>query len=307
MNRCPITYENCGLDRFSSEGLKKLSSRLTDLKDIALDTKELRLEAMQRASRMSIQGVQPKLSAQLSIKNQQFEFVDRKGTFILKPQADFPELPENEDLTMHLAATTGMNVPLHGLIYAKDQSFVYFIQRFDRKGHKKIATEDFTQLAGESRETKYRYSMEKLALILDRFCTFPVVEKSELFKRTVFNYLVGNEDMHLKNFSLITIDDVVRLAPVYDFVNSTIVLHDPEEIALPINGKKRGLTRKLFLKYFGEERLGLEPKVIDDHMQRFTSLLSLWAQWVDKSFLSFEYRERYKAIIHTRASTLQMI
>jgi serine/threonine-protein kinase HipA len=307
MHRCPLTYELSGPNKFSSEGLKKLSSKLQGLKDLPLDAKGLRLEAMRRASKLSIQGVQPKLSAVFSIKNQQFELVDSRGKFILKPQADFPELPENEDLTMHLAETAAFTVPLHGLVYAQDQSLVYFIQRFDRKGHHKIATEDFAQLAGESRETKYNYSMEKLVSIIERFCTFPVVEKSELFKRTIFNYLIGNEDMHLKNFSVIVLDGVVKLSPVYDFLNSSLVLRDPEEIALSLDGERKGLTRKTLLKYFGEQRLGLEPKVVEEHMQRFARLLPVWSDWVDKSFLSTEYREKYKAIIHARASNLQLI
>jgi len=306
MYRCPITYEPTGSNKFSAEGLKKISNKLLDLKDLTLDAKGLRQEAMKMASKLSIQGVQPKLSAVLSIKDQEFTLVDSKGKFILKPQTDFPELPENEDLTMHLAETAGFKVPLHGLIYAQDQSLVYFIQRFDRKGHSKIATEDFAQLAGESRETKYSFSMERLVSIIEKFCTFPVVEKSELFKRTIFNYLVGNEDMHLKNFSIIVLDDLVRLAPVYDFVNSTIVLRDPEEIALPLDGKKRGLTRKILLKYFGEERLGLEQKVIDEHMQSFARLLPIWSNWVDKSFLSGEFREKYKTVIQSRAAVLQL-
>lgn len=82
--------------------------------------------------------------------------------------------------------------------------------------------------------------------------------------------------MHLKNFSLITYQDIVRLAPVYDFVNSSIVLKDPEEIALPLNGKKRNLTRRILVQYFGIERLGLESRVVSDHLQRFAHDLKLW-------------------------------
>ncbi|MDO8930286.1 MAG: HipA domain-containing protein, partial [Bacteroidota bacterium] len=97
----------------------------------------LRAEAMQRASKMSIQGVRPKLSAILNIKDGLFEIVDKSGRYILKPQHHiFPELPQNEDLTMRLAASIGIEVPLHGLIYSKDSSLTYFIRRFDRKGQK---------------------------------------------------------------------------------------------------------------------------------------------------------------------------
>ncbi len=306
MNKCPITYEVCDEGKFSSKGLKRLSSKLQYLQDLPFDAKGLRLEAMQRASKLSIQGVQPKLSAILSTEDQQFKIVDSKGRYILKMQTDYPELPENEDLTMHLAATAGFNVPLHGLIYAKDQSLVYFIKRFDRIGSSKIATEDFAQLAGATRETKYDFSMERLIQIIENFCTFPVVEKVELFKRTIFNFLTGNEDMHLKNFSIIFLEGVVRLAPVYDFVNSTIVLRSPEELALPLKGKKNGLTKKILLQYFGKERLGLSDQVIDEHLQNFTRLLPTWDQWIDKSFLSSIYQNKYKEVIYRRAAVLDL-
>jgi hypothetical protein len=140
----------------------------------------------------------------LNIKNGFFEIVDLNGKYILKPQHPyFPELPQNEDLTMRLAATIGIEVPLHGMVWSKDNSLTYFIKRFDRKGqHDKVAVEDFSQLAGLGRETKYNYSMEKVVKIIDTYCTFPAIEKAELLKRVLFNFLVGNEDMHLKNYSV---------------------------------------------------------------------------------------------------------
>ncbi len=158
---------------------------------------------MVRASKMSVQGVQPKLSAILNIKKGMFDIVDKNGRYILKPQHHiFPELPQNENLTMHLAATIGIRVPLNGLVYSKDNSFTYFIKRFDRRGQKdKVAVEDFAQLAGKDRDTKYTYSMEKLVRLVDDYCTFPSIEKVRLFNLVLFNYLVGNEDMHLKNYS----------------------------------------------------------------------------------------------------------
>lgn len=152
MNRCLITYDFCGDKTYSQRGLKLLSPTLKSLANLDYSSEELRLEAMQRAVRMSIQGVQPKLSAVLNSKEGKFEIVDKNGKYILKPQHQFfQELPENEDLTMQLAATVGINVPLHGLIYSKDGTLTYFIRRFDRKGQKdKIAVEDFAQLAGKT-------------------------------------------------------------------------------------------------------------------------------------------------------------
>jgi len=162
VNRCPITYDLCDEKLYSTKGLKLLSPALKGLEKLNFSAGELRAEAMQRATKMSIQGVQPKLGAILNISDGRFEIVDKGSRYILKPQHHvFPELPENEDITMRLAASIGIEVPFHGLIYSKDNSLTYFTRRFDRKGHKdKIAVENFAQLAGMSRETKYNYSME---------------------------------------------------------------------------------------------------------------------------------------------------
>ncbi|HEX4044769.1 MAG TPA: HipA domain-containing protein, partial [Gammaproteobacteria bacterium] len=238
MKRCPITYEPIqDQENYSQRGLRLLSPQLKNLWPLQLSASEQRMEAIARAGKMSIQGVQTKLSAQLRIKEQHFEIVDKNGHYILKtPSEYFPELPENEAITMSLATTIGLDVPVHGLIYAKDNSMTYFIKRFDRVGHnKKLAIEDFTQLSGLDRNTKYDSSMEKVANIISAFCTFPKVEFVKLFKLTLFNFLIGNEDMHLKNFSLIVRNQIVSLSPAYDLLNSTIAQENSkEEIALPL-------------------------------------------------------------------------
>src|SRR3972149_3157689 len=128
MNRCPITYEPCDNDKYSRKGLKLLSSNLKSLKDLPLSQEDQIKEAAARATKMSIQGVQPKLSAKLKTKEERFEIVDRAGEYILKPQNSFyPELPENEDLTMRLAKLIGIEIPIHGLIYSIDNRLTYFI------------------------------------------------------------------------------------------------------------------------------------------------------------------------------------
>ena len=305
MNRCPLTYDLCGNGKYSPAGLRALSGKLTNLADLPFDRDGLRREAMLRADKLSIQGVQPKLSAILNLKESGFSLVNEGGKFILKPQTDYPQLPENEDLTMHLAALSGFDVPLHGLIFAADQSLVYFIQRFDRQGRsKKVHVEDFAQLAGKNRNTKYDFSMERLVTIIDTYCTFPAIEKAELFRRTVFAFLTGNEDMHLKNFSVIVKGGIVRLSPVYDFVNTSVVLRDPEEMALPLAGKKRGLTRRTLIEYFGRERLGLASKIVDEYLTSLEKKLPEWFTWIEKSFLSDATKAKYKEVIERRAMIL---
>lgn len=307
MNRCPITYHLCEENRYSEKGLKLLSPSLKRLDLLNFTAEELRAEAMQRASKMSIQGVQPKLSAILNIKDGLFEIVDKGGKYILKPQHHiFPELPQNEDLTMRLAASIGIGVPLHGLIYSKDNSLTYFIKRFDRKGQKdKIAVEDFAQLSGMSRDTKYNYSMEKLVKLIDDFCTFPSIEKAKLFNLVLFNFLVGNEDMHLKNYSIIISNGKVELSPAYDLLNSTIVLKgDTEEIALSLKGKKSKLNRNILIDYFGRERCNLTDKIIERLLEKIQKEIPAWFNLIDISFLSGEMKEKYKNLLYKRIDIL---
>jgi len=270
MNKCPITYENCE-GKYSQIGLKYISRNLTDLKDLNYSAENQRHEAAKRATKMSIQGVQPKLSAILNIQQSKFEIVDIKGKYIIKPQHHiYPQLPENEYLTMKMASNCEINTPVHGMVYSKDGTLSYFIKRYDRIGkNSKLHVEDFAQLAGETRDTKYNYLVERLIKLIDDNCTFPQIEKIKFFKRFLFNFLTGNEDMHLKNYSIISQNDKIELCPAYDFLNSSIVLgKDVEESALPIKGKKKNLTKNILFDYLGVERLNLNQTVIDKTLKR---------------------------------------
>ena len=306
MNRCPITYEPCeGL--YSGRGLKVLARKLHDLKPLSYSALELRQEAAARASKMSIQGVQPKLSARLVIKEQRFDLVDQGGQYILKPQiADYKQVPENEDLTMRLAALVGIEVAAHGLLYGKDGAMTYFIRRFDRTGRQgKRHVEDFAQLAGLNRETKYHSSLEQVVRLVETFCTFPAVEKIKLLRLTLFSFLVGNEDMHLKNFSIIRQGDVISLSPAYDLLNTTIVLQRPEEeLALPLNGKKNKLKREDFLNYFAKARLSLPERVIDKVLSDFVKVRQEWEDMVGISFLSDDMKEKYTQVLTERSARI---
>lgn len=303
MKRCPITYEPISEGRYSKTGLHKLNPALNELKPLPYTQKEQIQEAQKRMTRMSIAGVQPKLSAQLSIKDSTFKIVHKYGSFILKPPLpNYDQVPENEDLTMRMAKACGIEVPLHGLAYAKDDSLLYFIKRFDRVGKSgKIHVEDFAQVAGMSRETKYNYSMEKVVSLLDKYCTFPMVEKMKLFRITLFSWLTGNEDMHLKNFSLIHREQKVELSPVYDLLNTTIILSNPaEEMALPLKGKKSNFTRGMFFNYFGNERMGLNEKILSNIEEELKAARSGWEKMIEISFLTEDRKESYFDILENR-------
>lgn len=303
MNRCPITYELCGTAKYSERGLKMISPKLRHLNDLPYTATELRQEAVNRAKKLSIQGVQPKLSATVSVVGQEFKIVDQFGTYIIKPQNDlFPELPENEDLTMRMAKVFGLDVPFHGMLYAKDGSLSYFIKRFDRYGKgKKYATEDFAQLTGNTRDTKYRFTMEKLVPVIDEFCSFPAIEKADFFKRIIFCYVTGNEDMHLKNFSLITKNGKTTLTPTYDLLNSSIAIKNPEEeIALLLKGKKSNLKASDFIDYYAKERLQLSEKIIAVILEQMEKATPKWKALIEVSFLSDVMKEKYFNVLESR-------
>ncbi len=306
MNRCPITYEECE-GRYSRTGLRRLSPALSELHDFPYSAQQQLREAAARAGKMSVQGVQPKLSAVLVPSAGVFRLVDTGGKYILKPQHPaYPELPENEDLTMRLARLAGIDVPVHGLLRCADGTLTYFIRRFDRTGRSgKVQVEDFAQLSGRSRETKYDASMEQLVKVIDAFCTFPAIERSRLFTRSLFCFLTGNEDMHLKNHSLLTAKGQVVLAPAYDLLNTTLVLPSgAEEVALPLRGKRRRLTRSDWVEYWGMERLELPAPRVERTLRELAASLPEMRALIDRSFLSEEARERYRSLLGTRAEVL---
>ncbi len=308
MNRCPITYEICGDNRYSNSGLAKLSRRLITLKELPFTAQEQRREAATRAAKMSVQGVQPKLSVKLSVKNQHFEVVDQGGTFILKPPSDiFHQVPENEDLTMKMAAAYGIEVPLTGLLYAKDNSLSYFVKRFDRYGrNKKLPLEDFAQLTRNTRTTKYNWSMEKLLPVIRTHCTFPALEIQKLFRRVLFCFITGNEDMHLKNFSLITRNNKTELSPAYDLLSTTIAVGGVvEELALPLAGKKSKISQELLFDYYGKERMALSDKTLLSEKQNLRSKRNALEQLISVSFLDTPMKEQYSALLAERCERLR--
>jgi len=307
--RCLITHEPWeGPGAYSPAGLRQLDRRLTSLAPLPYTRGQLIEEAAARAVKMSIQGVQPKVSTVLRATEGRMEVVDNGGRYIVKPpHLIYAELPENETLTMSLAATLDIEIPVHGLLLNADQTRSYFVRRFDRTGWDKQPVEDFTQLSGASRDTKYDSSTERLIEIIDRFCTFPALERMKFLDRLLCAYLTGNEDMHLKNWSLITRDDKVELSPAYDLLNSTIPNpKSREELALPLHGKKSNLRANDFWGYLAVERLGLAPALIEETKARFAAACAGWPTRIESSFLSADMKGRYLALLAERRARLDL-
>ena len=310
--RCPITYEEIEPTQkktslYSSKGLRLLDKKLNMLKEFNY-TQDEQLHNISKA-KIPIPGQQSKLLINLNRRAEQFEVAPQGGQYILKPQSlSWPYMPENEDVTMKLAQCVGIETPVHGLLYCKGGCFSYFVKRFDRGNHPyKIPSEDFAQLQSKTRQTKYDSSMEEVAKTVEQYCTFPAVEKKELFKRTIFSYLIGNHGMHLKNFRLITVNAIVILSPGYNFINLSIISTDnSNEIALPLNGKKRDLTKKDFITYYGIEILHLTAKVIDEVLNQLSTNLDQWKKLINHSFLPQNLKEKYIHLMTDRKSKLNL-
>ncbi len=310
MNRCRITLEEIPEGAvYSRAGLRRLDARLTELQPLAYTLAQQLEEAAARADKMSIQGVQPKLSAVLRVKEGRLDVVDRGGRFILKPcPPQWPEVPENEALTMTLAEKSGIEVPMHGLVEAVDGSRVFFIRRFDRAGrNQRLPQEDGAQLLGRTRDTKYDSTLEQVVRMIDDLCTFPVIEKRKLVRRIWLAFLTGNEDMHLKNWSLLSRDGRVDLSPAYDLLNTSIVLKNPvEESALPVRGRKRNLSRRDLVDYLAVERCGLPAAMATADLKALLTLAERdWPEWIGRSFLSEPKRAAYLELLRERVARMR--
>ena len=215
------------------------------------------LKAQEMVGKMSISGVQPKLPVKLADRENdpRLEVTGEGGQYILKPQVQaFANLPENEELCMTIAEDIGINVPAHCLVHLKDKSLAYVVRRFDRKGRRKVHQEDFSQIL--EKDDKYSGSVEEIGRKLKDVSEVPGLDVQLFFERVVFNFLIGNGDAHVKNYSVIYNEEgLARLAPAYDLVCSRIVIpQEADESALTIQGKKSRIKRKdidLLAEYLG--------------------------------------------------------
>lgn len=224
---------------------------------VDVDLARLHTLALAMVGRVSVSGVQRKLSVHVDTARATLQIAAGPSRYLLKPQAaTFPHLPENEWVTQRLAALAGIVVPPAALLRLRDDSFAYVVRRFDRRDDgRKRAMEDFCQLAGLQPAEKYSASTELCGRIVARFASEPLIEQLRLYRQVRFAWWVGNGDLHLKNLALLREDDGLwRLSPAFDQLNTRLVLPD-DALALPIDGKRDNLKPASWRR-FGE-RLGL--------------------------------------------------
>lgn len=260
-------------------------------------------------SRTTLTGVQPKLSMDINRGGRdepdRLTIVGLWGRYILKPKSDtYPWLPEDEDLTMHLATLARIQVVPHALIRFSDGELTYITRRIDRDDDgRKYLMEDACQLSERLSADKYKSSYENVGKLIRRYSSMAQLDLVNYWELVVFSWLTGNSDMHLKNFSLLSlVPGLYTLAPAYDLLNVRLLFDDPEELALTLDGRKRKLTRQNFVNAM--RTTGLDDKVIGNILQKFQKVQPRWEAFIDQSFLPEELRERYKAEISQRLAVL---
>lgn len=310
MDRCLFCYKELlnGEHDFHESCVRKMFRvNKTPIVDYTrADMDELAMQIIQ--SQTTLTGVQAKISLHLNQHegSARLTIVGLWGKYIFKPQTDlYPFLPEVEDLTMHLAEASDIQVVSHSLIRLKDGELGYITGRIDRRVQgDKIAMEDFCQLSERQTEYKYRSSHEKVAKVLKQYSSVPTMDIVRYWEVVLFCFLTGNNDMHLKNFSLYNPDDVgFVLTPAYDLLNVTLVNpKDTEELALTLNGKKSRLTKEDFV--VAMTGTGLLPKVVDNIFRKFEKVVPSWKPIIQRSFLPKEMQDRYWEIVEERSKRL---
>jgi serine/threonine-protein kinase HipA len=255
----------------------------------------------------AVTGVQPKLSLEINKEEnniRRFTVVGLWGDFILKPQTEhYKNLPENEDVTMHLAQISKIKAVEHSLIKLKSGELAYITKRIDRTKNGKLHMEDMCQLTERLTEHKYKGSYEQIAKTIKRYAANSGLDVLNFYELVLFCFLTGNNDMHLKNFSLIKYGKEYSFCPAYDLVSSTLVnKEDDEEMALNLNGKKNKITRMDFevsmLKW------GIEQKAVDNLFKKFEKIIPKWREVINNSFLPQTIREQFISLIEERRKVI---
>ena len=281
------------------------------LPEIKIDEDTLTALALENTGKgVTVPGVQKKLSLHLlsDAASPRLTLVDYPTGYILKPQvADFEALPQAEHLVMSMADATGIATVPHALI-CQNGEIAYLTKRIDRRFGKNsvelLAMEDFCQLDRRLTEDKYRGSYERCAKVIRQYSSRKQLDLSELFLRLVFSYVVGNSDMHLKNFSLIEPEvgsGRYVLSAAYDLLPVNVVMpEDTEEFALAMNGKKQNLRKKDFMVF--ADACGIQKNAAEKMIAKVLSMKERYLLLCEESLLPDHLKQRFAALMEKRSN-----
>ena len=282
---------------------------------------DLRLPLVARAGqRNSISGVQSKVL--LSLVDGEFKLVESGGDFILKPVPEgslarfAADIPANENVTMQIASRVfGIQTADNGCVCFADGELAYLTRRFDRREGRSIRQEDLCQVAGRSEEThgesyKYDFSYEEMADVIRSACSTARVELPKVFRQIVFDYLFGNGDAHLKNFSVYesALGDYV-MTPAYDLLSTT--LHYPNDLmfmALSLFRDPDFMTQEFEVQGFYSlpdfvvlgRAYGVDEPSVVKLLDEFRRKVSKVEEFVRGSFLTADAQTEYLRLFRDR-------
>lgn len=293
-------HKSCSKEFFGTTNPPEINYSLSQMEELAKNVVERSI---------AVPGVQPKLS--MSIVKGKDENAEMRltiigalgGNYIFKPPSEeFAEMPANEHLSMRIAESFGIRVVPSSLIRLSSGELSYITKRIDRdETSEKYHMLDMFQIT--EAYDKYKGSMEMVGKALDKYSANTLLDKTYLFDLSIFSFLIGNNDMHLKNFSMIERKSIWEMSPAYDLLNVAIVIpEDKEEIALTLDGKKKRLKRENF-ENFGKA-LGLTSKQIAGTFKRMINNKEKAIYWINRSFLSKEMQTAFKALMEERYKQL---
>lgn len=270
-----------------------------NLENLAID--ELR-------NHLSITGVQKKISCSVKrdSKTKRLFFDYDDSEFIIKtPDHEIPDITENEHFIMQLANDIGLETVENGLIKTKNNGYLYITKRIDRVSGKKLPMEDFCQLSNKLTEYKYQGSYEKCVKeIIEKYSSRKQLDKIRFFNVIYFSYVVGNTDMHLKNFSLYDDGSGFHLAPFYDLVSSYLLVGQ-DEFALSLNGKRKKFTKNDFIK-FGEN-IGLSKELSMKLIKSLNAKIDYgFKTLLPASLMSEKLNKKMEELVKERLAILHM-
>jgi serine/threonine-protein kinase HipA len=313
MNNCLFCYQPLSENEqdFHTSCSKKIFGQSTPpaLPYSEEDLEPLAKEVIQ--SQTAVTGVQAKLSLHITGSNKKgterrFTIVGLWGGYILKPPTVmYPQLPEVEDVTMHLAQLAKIKTAPHSLIRLQSGNLAYITKRIDRTKMGKLSMEDMCQLTERLTEDKYHGSYEQIGKAIQKHSATPGLDVVNFFELVLFSFLTGNADMHLKNFSLLEQPGLgMTLSPAYDLVNTALVNPaDEEEMALTLNGRKKKLIKEDFI--VAMHTLKVDQKQQENIFKKMSIAFPKWLELLDRSFMSDEFKDRYKIILTERMNRLQ--
>lgn len=259
----------------------------------------------------TVQGVQKKISLGIiKNKDKRLTLVNDPVGYILKlGSKNYPEIVMAEFISMSLANLVGLKTVPFGVIKINDEyAFITKrIDRFDVKNKKvMLAMEDCCQLQNRLSEDKYKGSYERVAKTINEYSSYEKIDLINFYNSLIFSFVIGNSDMHLKNFSLIETSEnsnAYKLAPFYDLLCTNIIIpNDNEEMALTLNGKKRNITKNDFLEL--AKNLEIDIKIANKLILKMISYKEEILKIIDESLLSDKFKGLFKELVKERIERL---